>query len=372
MLSDEIVEAIADGSADIGIVAGTVDTGALETHPYRCDRFVLIVPRGHALAAAGRLRRGAGRGFRRPGPQQRAARFLARQALVAGKPIRLRVQLRSGTPSRAGWCPAWAGIVPESTAHGMSRLLDVGAVTLSDAWATRQLLICVQSRQGLRAPPPACSTTCWRTARARRARPPASPGQGRYEYSSVMNCEAFRPDPVSSTTVRSVARDGAARGQHVERGGGRRAGRLGIEPHRGQLAHGCHDRILGHRHGLPAATRTACSISRRRRGWRMAVPRPPWVAPGARPGYPRPPGSSRPPASNAGWATNRRGSRRIWPAASSSAKPMAQPSTAAAGACRNHHVVRRLEAEVLPHFVGDGLGALQEEGLPVTGVVQLA
>ena len=33
MLSDEIVEAIADGSADIGIVAGTVDTGALETIP---------------------------------------------------------------------------------------------------------------------------------------------------------------------------------------------------------------------------------------------------------------------------------------------------------------------------------------------------
>lgn len=43
------------------------------------------------------------------------------------------------------------GIVPESTAHGMSRLLGVGAVTLSDAWATRQLLICVQSRQGLSA-----------------------------------------------------------------------------------------------------------------------------------------------------------------------------------------------------------------------------
>ena len=35
MLSDEIVECIADGSADIGIVAGTVDTGALKTYAYR-------------------------------------------------------------------------------------------------------------------------------------------------------------------------------------------------------------------------------------------------------------------------------------------------------------------------------------------------
>lgn len=79
-------------------------------------------------------------------------RFLARQALVAGKPIRLRVQLRSfDAMCRLVQAGVGVGIVPESTAHGMSRLLGVGAVTLSDAWATRQLLICVQSRQGLSA-----------------------------------------------------------------------------------------------------------------------------------------------------------------------------------------------------------------------------
>ena len=89
MLSDEIVEAIADGSADIGIVAGTVDTGALETHPYRCDRFVLIVPRGHALAGrAGRLRRVLDEDFVGLDRSSALQRFLARQALVAGKPIR--------------------------------------------------------------------------------------------------------------------------------------------------------------------------------------------------------------------------------------------------------------------------------------------
>ena len=96
MLSDEIVEAIADGSADIGIVAGTVDTGALETHPYRCDRFVLIVPRGHAgrprQVAFGEVLDEDFVGLDRNSALQR---FLARQALVAGKPIRLRVQLRS-------------------------------------------------------------------------------------------------------------------------------------------------------------------------------------------------------------------------------------------------------------------------------------
>ena len=49
-LSDEIVGLIAEGVADIGIVAGTVDTGALETYPFRKDRFVLVVPKDHPLA----------------------------------------------------------------------------------------------------------------------------------------------------------------------------------------------------------------------------------------------------------------------------------------------------------------------------------
>src|ERR1043166_1209816 len=48
-LSDEIVGLIAEGVADIGIVAGTVDVGGLETFPYRSDRFVLVVARDHLL-----------------------------------------------------------------------------------------------------------------------------------------------------------------------------------------------------------------------------------------------------------------------------------------------------------------------------------
>src|SRR5213082_2875634 len=49
-LSDEIVGLIAEGVADLGIVAGTVDASTLETYPFRNDRFVLVVAREHALA----------------------------------------------------------------------------------------------------------------------------------------------------------------------------------------------------------------------------------------------------------------------------------------------------------------------------------
>src|SRR5438045_7736515 len=49
-LSDEIVGLIAEGVADLGIVAGTVDASTLETFPFRRDRFVLVVGREHPLA----------------------------------------------------------------------------------------------------------------------------------------------------------------------------------------------------------------------------------------------------------------------------------------------------------------------------------
>src|SRR4029079_12983960 len=49
-LSDEIVGLIAEGVADIGIVAGTVDPGRLTTYPFRTDRFVAVVAKAHPLA----------------------------------------------------------------------------------------------------------------------------------------------------------------------------------------------------------------------------------------------------------------------------------------------------------------------------------
>src|SRR4029453_8409007 len=54
-LSDEIVGLIAEGVADLGIVAGTVDVGALQTYPFRSDRFVVVTAPGHPLAGRDRV-----------------------------------------------------------------------------------------------------------------------------------------------------------------------------------------------------------------------------------------------------------------------------------------------------------------------------
>jgi DNA-binding transcriptional LysR family regulator len=151
-LSDEIVGLIAEGVADLGIVAGTVDAGALETYPFRRDRFVLVVARDHPLAKRSKV------GFAQVLDQDfvgldRASalqRFLADKAARIGRPIRLRVQLRSfDAVCRLVECNVGVGIVPETTARRTSRNMAIAAVALTDAWAVRDLTICVRAMQEL-------------------------------------------------------------------------------------------------------------------------------------------------------------------------------------------------------------------------------
>src|SRR5215207_608080 len=95
-LSDEIVGLIAEGVGDIGIVAGTVDTGRLETYPFRSDRFVLVVPHGHPLARQAKIGFADVLSYDFVGLDRASAlqRFLADKAGRVGRPLKLRVQLR--------------------------------------------------------------------------------------------------------------------------------------------------------------------------------------------------------------------------------------------------------------------------------------
>src|SRR5918998_2654493 len=151
-LSDEIVGLIAEGVGDIGIVAGTVDTGRLETFPFRTDRFVLVVPRGHPLAR--RLKIGFADvldndfvGLDRASALQR---FLADKASRLGRPIKLRVQLRSfDAVCRMVEAGVGLGIVPETTARRAARTTAIVPVELEDAWAARDLTLCIRDLRGL-------------------------------------------------------------------------------------------------------------------------------------------------------------------------------------------------------------------------------
>jgi DNA-binding transcriptional LysR family regulator len=151
-LSDEIVGLIAEGVADIGIVAGTVDTGTLETYPFRKDRFVLVAGEHHPLAQQSKV------GFADVLDQEFVGldrssaiqRFLADKAARIGKPLRLRIQLRSfDAICRMVEGDVGIGIVPETTARRAAKALNIRVVPLADGWAVRDLTICVRALEEL-------------------------------------------------------------------------------------------------------------------------------------------------------------------------------------------------------------------------------
>jgi DNA-binding transcriptional LysR family regulator len=147
-LSDEIVGLIAEGVADVGIVAGTVDASALTTYPFRKDRFVLVVAREHPLARRASISFAQLLDHDFVGLDRASAlqRFLASKAAPIGRPLRLRVQLRSfDAVCRLVERNVGIGIVPETTTRRMARTMQIAVVNLSDPWAVRELTICIRN-----------------------------------------------------------------------------------------------------------------------------------------------------------------------------------------------------------------------------------
>jgi molybdate transport repressor ModE-like protein len=155
-LSDEIVGLVAEGVADVGIVAGTVETGTLEAFPFRSDRFVLVVPRGDPLQGRESVAFAEvlARDFVGLDRSSALQRFLGDKAARAGRTLRLRVQLRSfDAVCRLVEAGVGIGIVPETTAARVAPTGAILAIDLTDAWAARDLAIVVRSLADL--PPPA-------------------------------------------------------------------------------------------------------------------------------------------------------------------------------------------------------------------------
>lgn len=151
-LSDEIVAAVADGKADIGIVAGTEDVTGLEVHPFRVDRFVLVTAASHALAPIRSIAFPDVLDHDFVGLDRTSSlqRFLSDKAERAGRRLKLRVRLRSfDTVCRLVECNVGIGVVPGSTASRNMRTMALHRIELTDEWALRKLMICVRRLEDL-------------------------------------------------------------------------------------------------------------------------------------------------------------------------------------------------------------------------------
>jgi DNA-binding transcriptional LysR family regulator len=151
-LSHDIVRAVSDGQTDIGIVAGAVRTENLEVIPYRTDRLVLVVPRGHALAQAKAVQFAQTLDLDHVGLPEASAihAFMQRICDQLHRPLKLRIQAGNVEAAcRLIEAGVGVGVLPGAAARRHARTLGVSIVPLEDEWALREMQICMRSLQAL-------------------------------------------------------------------------------------------------------------------------------------------------------------------------------------------------------------------------------
>jgi len=148
----EIARGVLDGRADIGIVAGKVDTLGLQAIHFSTDRLVLVTSRQHrfagrkTIAFAETLDEDAV-GMHRGSTLQT---FLATVTESLGKPLKLRIQLTSfDAMCRMIGSGVGVGIVPESAARRNRDTMNLALIELTDEWSVRERYILVRDQAAL-------------------------------------------------------------------------------------------------------------------------------------------------------------------------------------------------------------------------------
>lgn len=145
--SGDIARSLREGRVDVGIVMQGTAMDGLECFPYRTDRLVALVPRSHPLRArtvafADIL------DFDIVGLDSSAAmmRLLQEAARVQGKPLRLRMQVRSfEAVCKLVQAGLGIGILPDGAARNYVHSLDLRLLGISDSWTKRSMLVCVRN-----------------------------------------------------------------------------------------------------------------------------------------------------------------------------------------------------------------------------------
>jgi len=154
-ISPDIVRAVADDVAEIGIYGGNVPAPGLTVLPYRQDRLVVVVPAKHPLRKLGSVRLRQVLSYDLVGMQEGSSidALVAKAAADLGRPVKLRIRTAGfdaiGRMVQAGLGVA---IMPQLIAQGYRASLKIAAVGLQEPWAVRRLDLCVRDVASL---PPA-------------------------------------------------------------------------------------------------------------------------------------------------------------------------------------------------------------------------
>lgn len=142
--SNEIVLAVLDGRADVGIFADRTPAHGLQVMNYRADRLVLVVPRGHALARRRSIRfeEAIEHDFVCLSKGTSLAKRLQAETEVLGRRLKIRIQVRSfDAMCQMVAAGMGVGVLPKEAIQPHVQSLQLRQVALDDEWARRRLLI---------------------------------------------------------------------------------------------------------------------------------------------------------------------------------------------------------------------------------------
>ncbi len=147
-LSFEIADAIRTGMADIGIVASSADLQGLETFRFRADPLALICARNHEIAqrSSVTLAEVAHLEFVGLAGDSALQDHVGHHARKSGKELTYRVRLRSlDAVCRMVGHGVGVAVVPQAAAIRCARSAHIKRIALADAWASRDLVLCVRT-----------------------------------------------------------------------------------------------------------------------------------------------------------------------------------------------------------------------------------
>lgn len=147
--SPAIIRAVAAGQVDLGVVAAEGDFGTLDVVPYRRDRLVLIVAVDHPLAQKTRIAFAdvLTEAFVCLHAGSAIHTFMMNHAARLGGSLDVRIQVRSfAAVCRMVAAGVGVGMVPSSSVSVVDHLK---VVEITDAWAPRDLHLCIRQRDAL-------------------------------------------------------------------------------------------------------------------------------------------------------------------------------------------------------------------------------
>lgn len=139
-----VIRAVADGRADLGIIAVQTASQGLDSRPYRNDELTLVVPAGHALAARKSVRFEEVLEHEFVGPHLESSMhtLLTSEADKLGKALKLRIRISSfDCMCRMVSTGLGLAVLPRSVINQYVRSHKLKAVTLDEPWAQRSLLL---------------------------------------------------------------------------------------------------------------------------------------------------------------------------------------------------------------------------------------